>query len=110
MFYELTGTREAAIKRPYQEISNDNKLTPPAKDAGEAFFLALNPAERQQIIRGTFMTVSVRIKYQGYFPDITYYAERCTTFNTIGFDGHAVENGPCQWPAQNGGQEQKKPN
>jgi hypothetical protein len=111
MFYELTPARESAVKQPYQEIRDQERVVAPSKNGGRTFFIPLTPAERQEVTNGDFITVSVRVEYEGNFPNISYYAERCTSFKTSGPNNHsALDNAPCQWPVENGWKEEQKAN
>jgi hypothetical protein len=105
-FHEFTIKRDTATRLPYQEITDPDNLIAPTKVMGKAFFIRLSSADQAEVKRGDYLTVSVRITYQGNFPEISYYAERCTCFKTTGPNHYsAIDNAPCLWPVENGWQE-----
>jgi hypothetical protein len=108
-FYEVTPSRESATKLPYQEVADNETVMAPGIRSGRTVFLELSDGEKEELRDGQFLTVSIRITYKGIFPNVSYYAEGCTSFNTSGHSYSGLDNAPCSVPMNNGWKESKNP-
>jgi hypothetical protein len=95
--FHSIGKREDVKRLSYEELPDEPKLMLPRgrEGDGHAIFVRLADADQQRFKNGELMTVSIKIEYEGEFPNIVHHAETCAIFPLKG------DQGACPWAVQN---------